>query len=109
MKFNLDLQETGTIIAIPFIVFVFLAPMLGLFLDKIGYRCYILILGYSCLFLSQMIFMGYDVCPANDKCYEGIAPMAITGLSSAVIQLTLFTSINYVVPEKFYGTAYGIA
>ena len=69
LKFNLDLQETGTIIAIPFIVYIFLAPMLGLFLDKLGSKGYVLIIGFTCLFISFYVFYGYDICPENDKCY----------------------------------------
>ena len=35
-KFNLDLQEAGTIIAFPFIVFIFLGPFQGWITDKKG-------------------------------------------------------------------------
>lgn len=84
-KFNLDLQETGTVIAIPFIVFILLAPMLGLFMDKIGQRCYMMIIGFICLFFSQSVFLSYETCPSDDKCYEGIMPMALIGLASTMI------------------------
>ena len=52
VKFNLEMQETGTIIAIPFIVFIFLAPFLGIMMDKIGNRGNLLIIGFLSLFFS---------------------------------------------------------
>ena len=69
MKFNLEIQETGTIIAIPFIVYIFLAPFLGIMMDKIGNRGYILIVGFLSLFFCQLIFLNFEKCPPNDKCY----------------------------------------
>jgi MFS family permease len=85
IKYNLDLQETGTIIAIPFIVFIFLAPFLGIIMDKIGKRGYILIVGFVALFLSQLIFLNFEECPSNDKCYEGIFPMSLLGMAYTII------------------------
>ena len=51
-KFNLDLQETGTIIAIPFIVFIFLGPMLGILVDKISQRGLLIVIGFISLFVG---------------------------------------------------------
>lgn len=108
LKFNLDLQETGTVIAIPFIVFIFLGPLLGILLDKIGMRCYILIIGYFCVFISYYVFFKLDICPEFDKCYQGIFPMSLIGIASTIIQLTMYVCVNYIIKEKHYGTAYGI-
>lgn len=102
------MQETGTIIAIPFIVFIFLAPFLGIIMDKIGNRGYILIIGFLSLFASQVIFMNLDECNINDKCYEGIFPMSLIGMGSTIISLTMYPSVNYIVKEKYFGTAFGI-
>eukprot|EP00349_Pseudokeronopsis_sp_Brazil_P006119 CAMPEP_0202958664 /NCGR_PEP_ID=MMETSP1396-20130829/2944_1 /ASSEMBLY_ACC=CAM_ASM_000872 /TAXON_ID= /ORGANISM="Pseudokeronopsis sp., Strain Brazil" /LENGTH=196 /DNA_ID=CAMNT_0049676835 /DNA_START=1195 /DNA_END=1785 /DNA_ORIENTATION=- len=107
-KYNLDIQETGTIIAIPFIVFICLGPVLGILLDNIGMRCYILTIGFLCLALSQLIFLRLPACPEYDKCYTGIFPMSLIGMATTIIQLTLYTSINYIVSETHFGTAYGI-
>mmetsp|Transcript_26619 Transcript_26619/g.25684 ORF Transcript_26619/g.25684 Transcript_26619/m.25684 type:complete len:99 (+) Transcript_26619:265-561(+) len=34
--------------------------------------------------------------------------MSLIGMASTLIELTLYTSINYIISEKYYGTAYGI-
>ena len=52
--------------------------------------------------------MDYEECKATDKCYEGILPMGLIGMSTTIIQLTMYTSVNYIIPEKYFGTAYGI-
>eukprot|EP00347_Sterkiella_histriomuscorum_P010927 403374398 len=107
-SYHLEMQETGTIIAIPFIVFIFLAPFLGIMMDKIGNRGYILIIGFVSLFASQMIFIKLPKCEDNDKCYEGIFPMSLIGMASTIISLTMYPSVNYIVKEKYFGTAFGI-
>lgn len=34
--------------------------------------------------------------------------MSLIGMSTTIISITMYVSVNYIVPEKFYGTAYGI-
>lgn len=34
--------------------------------------------------------------------------MTLVGMSDTIIQITLFPAINYIVKEKYFGTAYGI-
>lgn len=108
IKFNLDLSETSIVIAIPFIVYIFLGPFIGILFDKLGQRCNVLIAGFVCLTISQYMFYSFDSCSASDKCYQGIYPMSMMGLALTFIQLTLYVSINYIVSEKRLGTAYGI-
>lgn len=58
-KFNLDLQETGTIIAFPFIVFIFLGPFQGWITDKKGYKGYVLIAGFIILSIAHIVFVTF--------------------------------------------------
>ena len=102
------MQETGTIIAIPFIVFIFLAPIFGIALDKAGNRGYCILIGFFSLFISQLIFYKTQYCRQGDKCYEGIFPMCLLGISYTIIQLTLYPLVNYLIKERHFGTAYGI-
>ena len=34
--------------------------------------------------------------------------MSLIGVSTTIIQITMYVAVNYIVPEKLYGTAYGI-
>lgn len=54
------------------------------------------------------MFYKFNSCPFDDKCYEGIFPMSLLGIASTLINLTMYTSIIYIVPEKHYGIAFGI-
>ena len=110
-KFNMNLQESGMIIAFPDIVFILMGGFLGYFVDKKGKRGYLLAFGFIMLFFSHLTFYGYKACPdtpVKDKCYEGIFPMTLVGMSNTIIQITLYPVINYIVKEKYFGTAYGI-
>ena len=63
------------------------------------------------LFASHLIFYNLEACadtPEKDKCYEGIFPMTLIGMSNTIIQITLYPMINYIVKERYFGTAYGI-
>jgi hypothetical protein len=84
----MTLQESGIIIAFPDIVFIFMGGFLGFFVDKRGKRGFLLTVGFMMLFLSNFIFYKYDACPdtpIKDKCYEGIFPMTLVGMSNTII------------------------
>lgn len=34
--------------------------------------------------------------------------MSLLGMASTIISITMYVSVNYVIQEKLYGTAYGI-
>ena len=89
-------------------VFIFVGIFLGFITDKKGYKGIVLIIGFFMLLLSHLIFLQFKSCPADDKCYEGIFPMTLIGMASTMINLTLYPSINYLIKEKYFGTAYGI-
>ena len=55
-KFNLSLQESGTVIAFPDIVFIFTGAFLGFFVDKRGKRGFVLGIGFLMLLASHFIF-----------------------------------------------------
>lgn len=107
-KYNISLDQTGSIIALPYFVFFCLAVPLGIFFDKYGYRLSILIFGFALLMISQIIFLQHDPCPEDQVCYEGVFPIVLMGITFAIVQLTIFTGIQYVVGEKHLGTAYGL-
>jgi MFS family permease len=61
---------------------------LGFFVDKRGKRGFLLIFGFIMLFFSHFLFYRYDACPdtpIKDKCYEGIFPMTLIGMSNTII------------------------
>jgi MFS family permease len=107
----MNLQESGIIITFPDIVFIFLGGFFGFFIDKFGKRGSAITVGFAMLFFSHLIFYNLSACSdtiEKDKCYEGIFPMTLVGMSTTIIQITLYPSVNYIVKERYFGTAYGI-
>jgi len=51
-KYNISLSWTGSIIALPYLVFVILAVPLGMYFDKYGNRLTVLIFGFLILMVS---------------------------------------------------------
>jgi MFS family permease len=110
-KFNMNLQESGVIITFPDIVFIIMGGFFGFFVDKHGKRGSIITIGFGMLFVSHLIFFNLNACEdtlEKDKCYEGILPMSLVGLANMLIQITLYPAVNYIVKERYFGTAYGI-
>ena len=46
--------------SIPFLVYVLVAPLLGLVQDKVGMRCFMLTAGFMILAMSQILFLNID-------------------------------------------------
>jgi fucose permease len=62
-KYNISMDNTGSIIALPYLVFVVVSIPLGLFFDRYGLRLSIMMLGFIILMISQSIFLSQDICP----------------------------------------------
>jgi len=107
-KFNMGLQETGIIIGIPNIITVALSPVVAVYFDRVGKRCYFLIVGFTFLLASHLVFYSMQQCPVTEQCFTSAWPMVLLGVGGTIITLTLYTSFSYVVAEKYYGTAFGI-
>lgn len=108
-RFNLDKEETVKVIMGTFtMVFIPLGLALGYLTDKRGYKGYVMVLGCALLALAHAIFFSFDSCEDGDKSYAGILPMTLIGIANTLIQLTLYPSINYLVSEWNFGTAYGL-
>ena len=99
---------TGYIVAIPSTVFLAFGVIQGLTTDKFGKKGHLLTIGFALMFIAHIIFLSFDICPSEERCYEGIFPMILIGFANTMVQLTLYPSVNYLVKEKYFGTAYGI-
>jgi MFS family permease len=47
-------------------------------------------------------------CMLGTVCYAQIMPMVLLGVGDAIIQLALYTGFTYIVPEKYFGIAFGV-
>ncbi len=97
VKYHMNLQETGIIIAIPDMLLVLMALVQGLVLDNYGYRCYFIIFSFCVLLFSQVIFYVTQECSVEEKCFRSVAPMIVFSTGASILQLTLETGFIIVV------------
>jgi MFS family permease len=102
------MEESGEIISYPDIIYILFAAIVGFIIDKRGKRGVILALGFAVSALSQFIFSFLKACPPKEQCTTGMLPMIMVGFANTLIHLSLYPTVNYIVKEKYFGTAYGL-
>ena len=106
-KFFMDAHGTtremaGTIIGCLTIATMFGTPALGLFVDKIGKRALLMMIG-SVLLVPVYLMMAYTHTQASLY-----APMAMMGVAFSLVQAVIWPSVAYFVDQNKLGTAYGL-
>ena len=92
-RFNLTLEDTGFIIGIPSMVTAIFAPILALFLDRFGRRCYLWIIGFCLIMAAHIIFFALNGNSVN----WAVLTMFLLGLGSTIMIITVYTVFSYVV------------
>jgi len=65
-------------------------------------------MGFGFLALSQYLFYITPPCIPTHSCNEvAIPPMILSGFGTTFIHLSLYPTVNYIVKEDYFGTAYG--
>jgi MFS family permease len=106
-KFFMDAHGTtremaGTIIGCLTIATMFGTPALGLFVDKIGKRALLMMIG-SVLLVPVYLMMAYTHTQASLY-----APMAMMGIAFSLVPAVIWPSVAYIVDQNKLGTAYGL-
>ena len=61
--------------------------------------------------MSAHIFIIFIIplqCSEEDKCYIGVAPLFLMGISHCIYTVIVCCTPSYLVDERILGTAYGI-
>jgi MFS family permease len=61
-KYNLSLEESGTILSFPDIIYIVFGPILGFIIDKKGYKGIILLIGFLLVFISHVLLYSFSEC-----------------------------------------------
>jgi MFS family permease len=83
----------------------FLAPILGIIVDRYGYRP-ILLTASSTLYL--ITFIGFLVYPQCDHCWSILSLYVLIGIALSVYGSVIWPCVPLVVPENITGTAFGL-
>lgn len=105
IKFFIDAHGTtralgGFLVSILTAFTMFGTPAFGLFVDKIGKRALLMMLG-SVLLIPVYLMMGYT----HISLY---VPMAMMGIAFSLIPAVMWPSVAYIVDQSKLGTAYGL-
>jgi MFS family permease len=105
IKFFIEAHGTsrelgGFLVSILTAFTMFGTPAFGLFVDKVGKRALLMMLG-SMLLIPVYLMMGYT----KISLY---VPMAIMGVAFSLIPAVMWPSVAYIVDQNKLGTAYGL-
>ncbi len=106
-KFFMDAHGTsremaGTIIGFLTLSTMFGTPLLGLFVDKVGRRALLMMIG-SVMLVPVYLLMAYT--------HTQVAlylPMAMMGKAFSLVPAVIWPSVAYIVDQNKLGTAYGL-
>jgi MFS family permease len=106
-KFFMDAHGTtremaGALIGSLTIATMIGTPLLGLFVDKIGKRALLMMIG-SVLLVPVYLMMAYTHTQASLY-----APMAMMGVAFSLVPAVIWPSVAYIVEQNKLGTAYGL-
>ena len=105
IKFFMDAHGTsrqlgGFLVSILTACTMFGTPLFGLFVDKLGKRALLMMLGSS-LLIPVYLMMAYT----HVSLY---VPMAMMGVAFSLIPAVMWPSVAYIVDQSKLGTAYGL-
>uniref|UniRef100_A0A7S3CJD5 Lysosomal dipeptide transporter MFSD1 n=1 Tax=Strombidium rassoulzadegani TaxID=1082188 RepID=A0A7S3CJD5_9SPIT len=104
-KYHFDKITAGFLFGVPYLISAVTSPFLGLLIDKVGKRAFLLCLSSSVLILA---FASSMMMPECNQCYNQVYPLVFTGLGYSVYAAAIWGSIPYVVAPSTVGTAFGI-
>ncbi|HZQ23696.1 MAG TPA: MFS transporter [Terriglobales bacterium] len=105
IKFFMEAHHTsrelgGFLVSILTAFTMFGTPVFGMFVDKLGKRALLMMLG-STLLIPVYLMMAYS----NVTLY---VPMAMMGVAFSLIPAVMWPSVAYIVDQSKLGTAYGL-
>jgi len=104
-RFGIDNEMAGLIIGLPSLVVIFLCPLAGWLIDKVGGKTIFLMIA-SYLLLVAYGFLAF--LPKTHGSYLGVYGMLLIGLSNSIFSTALYPCMAYVVPKQHLSTAFGL-
>jgi len=83
-----------------------LSPILGLTIDKVGKRAFLICLS------SVILIIAYGTSSMMSECYQcynELYPLVLTGVGYSIYAAAIWGSIPYIVDQNSVGTAFGLA
>lgn len=90
----------------PYIIATVLAPVLGIFIDRFGFRVHIMVAGSLFMIAAHVVQLFLPDC--SDGCSYSLITPIFLGISYATYCVALWGSIPFLVEARASGTAFGI-
>jgi len=90
----------------PYLIATCLAPVLGIFIDRFGFRVHIMVAGSLFMIAGHLIQLFIPDC--TDQCSISLITPICLGISYATYCVALWGSIPFLVEGRASGTAFGI-
>lgn len=100
--YNIPRDQAGWYVSIISVVAIVLSPVLGLILDRVGYRIYLIQVGLVSLILAYALLL------MPQHVQSPIPSLVLLGVSFSVVPAAVWPCIAILIPARFFGTAYGI-
>lgn len=100
MRFSMSAEAAGWYTSMASGSTMIFTPLFGLFVDKMGKRGTLMILGSLLLFPAHLLLGMTNVHPS--------VPFVILGLSFSLVPAALWPAVPILVKENYLGTAYGM-
>jgi MFS family permease len=106
VKYGFDSKTAGFLFGIPYIISAIMSPLLGLFIDKVGKRAFMICLSSVILIIAFTVSMFLPPC---EQCYNEVIPLSLVGVGYSIYAAAIWGSVPYVVASHTVGTAFGLA
>lgn len=105
-KYHFDKITAGYLFGIPYIISAVTSPLLGILIDQVGKRAFLICLSSALLILANLSSMSMPEC---DRCHNEVYPLVLTGIGYSIYCAAIWGSVPYLVSQSTVGTAFGIA
>ncbi|KAM3139170.1 hypothetical protein pb186bvf_008768 [Paramecium bursaria] len=107
-KYHFNAVLAGKLIVIPYLVSASSSFFVGRYIDKIGNRRFFLMITCLLFILAQLMFGSLDEGNSTNPNWQSIMPLIIQGFAFTFYSCVTIPAIQYIVDQKFMGTAFGI-
>lgn len=101
-RYHVGGDATGWYVSSISMVAIVVSPLLGLSLDRWGFRVYAAQVGCFCMMTAYMMLL------VPSKIITPLPSLVLLGVSFSVLPAALLPSLVFLVPSHLFGTAYGI-
>lgn len=104
-RFGWDKVEAGSIVMIPYLMFLLLMPLIVKYIDITGNR---INLNYFSGICSMLAFLVAALLPDGNKSWYSLIPIVLLGFYGTIQGTVILPLVPLLIEHKYLGTAFGL-